>query len=144
MALIKCICLATRDQLRAIFGLIPFHVDVQDEPDACSLLVDLEEKNWYKVHAATYVQVRPRHILTVHNPAAQYSVFPPCLRPAPAHLPSGMWDASWEGAGAGFGGWRQPRRLARGSCPPPVLGLRPAWGDHVLITALTEQSRLHQ
>jgi len=30
----------------------------QDEPDSCSLLLELEEKNWYKVHAATYVQVR--------------------------------------------------------------------------------------
>ncbi|KAF5832207.1 surface antigen-domain-containing protein [Dunaliella salina] len=28
----------------------------EDEPDACSLVLDLEEKNWYKVHAATYVQ----------------------------------------------------------------------------------------
>eukprot|EP00967_Tisochrysis_lutea_P131254 scaffold227991_cov19-Tisochrysis_lutea.AAC.1 len=28
-----------------------------DEPDGCSLVLDLEEKNWYKVHAATYVQV---------------------------------------------------------------------------------------
>lgn len=28
----------------------------QDKPDACTVIVDLEEKNWYKVHAGTYVQ----------------------------------------------------------------------------------------
>ena len=29
---------------------------MQDEPDALSVEVRLEERNWYKVHAATYVQ----------------------------------------------------------------------------------------
>ena len=35
----------------------PTHL-LQDEPDACTVLVDVQEKNWYKVHAATYIQVR--------------------------------------------------------------------------------------
>lgn len=33
-------------------------VMLQDEPDACTVLLDVDEKNWYKVHAATYFQVR--------------------------------------------------------------------------------------
>ncbi|GFH22854.1 Bac_surface_Ag domain-containing protein, partial [Haematococcus lacustris] len=28
----------------------------EDEPEVCSVLVDLEEKNWYRAHLATYVQ----------------------------------------------------------------------------------------
>lgn len=47
---------------------------LQDEPDACSLLVDLEEKNWYKVHAATYVQVGISHLHQWPPPGLLYCI----------------------------------------------------------------------
>lgn len=31
----------------------PYH---QDDPELVSVMVNVEEKNWYKLHAATYVQ----------------------------------------------------------------------------------------
>jgi len=30
--------------------------DPEDDPEGCTVRVDLQEKNWYKVHAATYIQ----------------------------------------------------------------------------------------
>jgi len=32
-------------------------ISLQDDPALVSVLLDVEEKNWYKLHAATYVQV---------------------------------------------------------------------------------------
>ena len=36
---------------------LPLSSTLQDDPSLVSVLLDVEEKNWYKLHAATYVQV---------------------------------------------------------------------------------------